>query len=1396
MNWKTENYSKHPKRTRAISTVVIVAIILSVFTGTVPAESGSLSINADSTQNVADAINGTHENCIGDISFEVPIPQSKEKLKMPEKRGIHMLQKDGKDISFPVTNQNKNGLKVSSFIKNATGKVSVVLNAPRNASRNIETVKYITNEIDIKNCEIKEKAAGITNYRIVEESEPKFDHPITDASMKSPSSQLTITLLNERTASVGWVMHAPSEYAAYTPFEKERLEENVEGVEKGIEDLFLQDVQNITITEGNETIIITFNLVGDYANGFVTGRCRYTYELATYAPIGLNVLKVITPQNKTLLSINPGPNEIEGNELVYYDYNWICPIQIHYAEKGIYRASAATIGEVWERPTPSVISIDTFGTNNHSRFCIPGNWVGWGSDPVPGTAYIASRVAEIYKPMLYNRADQCPDTVYYRVVKGYDPYAEFDAYVIQYFGYWRCQDPLDPVASHEYDYEPIFVWVQNIGDRPYRVAYDRWEVVDWHLHDIHRTYMWSSYPNTHYDMVSNVYMQDKAYYPFGMSEYAQDVFNDIYIHNLSTSLKNNWDGNHVRLGIANRYHTYDTDISGSYCGDCSLSPLTDEQLITWYRMAMDDENPCDVCDCDWSELWSVMPFKYDISDPFYGLFWEDHYGFGKDCDFPTISAAINSAELTMVNGTLSVDTSAYYDNSRAGGSPDMNLTGLWKDRFSAYLEGEGSKISLDEPSASKEHSKGNYIIKFNNLPLGTYDLSVGVSDNINENNYWTEPENKITNEFDDDFEDTDFSLAVWSPTKGNWHINTGSNNYLWTTSPASDGYDPITQMMGTSNWTDYTVEADIAFIDPGTEGSAAHAYILGRDSIIMSEACPYGGAYIAGVGIENDGGWTGEVFVFRIYDANGDLDIPQDELVCLGRKPLPSGIVSDLANHYWCNLKVGFEGDRITAYVNSPSTSEYAVLSVIDEVNKRGDIGFGASEAGIAPIEAAFDNVRATKGCIFNDQFENILFSSGVWYVSSSTDCYVADLGGNGMLVLDDPAGTGSYAYIDQDFSTESAVVAGVFEIIEDKSGSSYTGVEVTQDRSVPHTVSYGFNAKTDDETFVIYWYDPETGAGDSVYKSYPFSRETRYNFKLVVDNDANRMHVYLNNKLELSLDLPERTGNLSSVLLCDRYATSVWDNIYVEETLEDTTPPVAAIISPCSGATVSGRVTVEVDVSDTGSGSDGTGHAALYVNDMLAAVNDSGSCNPRFKLDTATMDSGDCTLTVVAVDGSGNSNQTAAIVDINKIPVANFTYSPDSLRSMDMVTFDASASYDPDPEGHIVEYSWNFGDIGYGNRTTGTDAMITHSYATEGYYVLSLTVTDDKGAASLMSGLITVTAPRGDLNHDGMVTSADAVIVLEMAARGEWSVEADVDGDDVVTSLDALMVMGDAAKQ
>lgn len=49
---------------------------------------------------------------------------------------------------------------------------------------------------------------------------------------------------------------------------------------------------------------------------------------------------------------------------------------------------------------------------------------------------------------------------------------------------------------------------------------------------------------------------------------------------------------------------------------------------------------------------------------------------------------------------------------------------------------------------------------------------------------------------------------------------------------------------------------------------------------------------------------------------------------------------------------------------------------------------------------------------------------------------------------------------------------------------------------------------------------------------------------------------------------------------------------------------------------------------------------------------------------------------------------------------------------------------------------------------------------------------------------------PVGDVNGDGMITAADAVIVLQMAVCGEFSEEADVSGDDQVTSLDALMIL------
>ncbi|MEA3485084.1 MAG: dockerin type I domain-containing protein [Candidatus Aerophobetes bacterium] len=58
----------------------------------------------------------------------------------------------------------------------------------------------------------------------------------------------------------------------------------------------------------------------------------------------------------------------------------------------------------------------------------------------------------------------------------------------------------------------------------------------------------------------------------------------------------------------------------------------------------------------------------------------------------------------------------------------------------------------------------------------------------------------------------------------------------------------------------------------------------------------------------------------------------------------------------------------------------------------------------------------------------------------------------------------------------------------------------------------------------------------------------------------------------------------------------------------------------------------------------------------------------------------------------------------------------------------------------------------------------------------------------------ITLEALPGDLNGDGEITSADAVIALQMAVCGERDSVADVNHDGSVTSLDALMIMQAAA--
>jgi PKD repeat protein len=119
--------------------------------------------------------------------------------------------------------------------------------------------------------------------------------------------------------------------------------------------------------------------------------------------------------------------------------------------------------------------------------------------------------------------------------------------------------------------------------------------------------------------------------------------------------------------------------------------------------------------------------------------------------------------------------------------------------------------------------------------------------------------------------------------------------------------------------------------------------------------------------------------------------------------------------------------------------------------------------------------------------------------------------------------------------------------------------------------------------------------------------------------------------------------------------------------------------------------------------------------------------------------------------------------------PIANFTYSPDNPIVNQLITFNASTSYDSD--GTIVKYEWDFGD---GNTTNTTDPITTNSYASADNYTVTLTVTDNDGETNTTTKLITVseklvfdtgsgTYPSIFGTHNGTITLNQTIIVSKL---------------------------------
>jgi len=156
--------------------------------------------------------------------------------------------------------------------------------------------------------------------------------------------------------------------------------------------------------------------------------------------------------------------------------------------------------------------------------------------------------------------------------------------------------------------------------------------------------------------------------------------------------------------------------------------------------------------------------------------------------------------------------------------------------------------------------------------------------------------------------------------------------------------------------------------------------------------------------------------------------------------------------------------------------------------------------------------------------------------------------------------------------------------------------------------------------------------------------------------------------------------------------------------------------------------------------------------------------------------------LNVAGADSASPSNSGKATKTIqlqDRIPTASFTFTSGTILTSVSVSFDGSASFDPD--GTIVGYAWDFGD-----GSTGSGAIPSHSYSVAGIYSVKLNVTDNSGSTAVSIQTITIIdrPPTVTLTQSSTTTSPGQAVIITISAL-------DPDG----TIVNATVNWGDGTK-